>query len=253
MLSSTQNKISYVVGSTAVFPFAVYFFEKTDISCSLAQNGTTRELSASEFSVETKTSYAAGANITLLIDPLPAGAVLTIFRRLPLTQGMSLPSSGKLPTESLEKSLDRQAMMTQQQQEELDRAIKVPNSENVGGTLPGAAARGGMVLGFDEDGALTVKLPAAEAAAASAAAANASRIAAAASQVSAASSASAAVVSANSAAASETVAENAAAIAAATLDSINAVADGVQINEVHLELGRRIGDPGASLVYGRRI
>ena len=60
------------------------------------------------------------------MDPLPDGQTFTIVREMAITQGVSLPNTGKLPTLSLEKQLDRQIMICQQLKEAQTRTVKLP-------------------------------------------------------------------------------------------------------------------------------
>ena len=104
MLETTSNKIVYEIKSDSkIFAFPIRFFQPSDIVCYLdnveLENGV-------DFSVETKTDYSSGANITLNI-PVSAGSKLAILRILPEIQETSLPEYGKLPSTSLEKQLDK--------------------------------------------------------------------------------------------------------------------------------------------------
>lgn len=124
MIESTLNKLAYNVGTARVFPFPIRFFDPGDIKCYIYYDSLERQLTASEFAVENKTDYSNGANITLLIQELPATAVLVISRYCSLTQQLNLPQNGKLPSTALEHSLDKLTMIAQQQQEELSRCLK---------------------------------------------------------------------------------------------------------------------------------
>lgn len=125
MLENEVNKIVYLVGEARVFSFSVRFFSAQDISCYLEQDDgeSTLLILNVDYSIEAKNDYTEGANITLLIDPLPTGKKLAIARELSLTQELSLPDYGKLPASSLETQLDKIVMMIQQQAENLQRAI----------------------------------------------------------------------------------------------------------------------------------
>lgn len=114
------------MGESAVYPFPYRILQKSDLKCYLAEGNNERQLTESEFSVEDKEDYSSGANVTLLLNPLPAGAALVILREVPYTQDCDLPNAGKLPSESLEVQLDRTTMQIQQLKEEVDRAISVP-------------------------------------------------------------------------------------------------------------------------------
>lgn len=128
MIETDQAKLEFREGlsSGAVLPFALRFFEKTDLQVYMTSGGVATLLSQDvDYTIADSSSYEHGANVTLQIDP-PSGAVVTVKRVLPVTQGLELPNHGKLPTESLEKQLDHITMVQQQQSEELERAFKVP-------------------------------------------------------------------------------------------------------------------------------
>lgn len=130
MIETRECKWCYVVGTEAVYPFPVRFLAAEDVRCYLAQDGEERELTAgTEFAVEVKADYSTGANITLLLDPLPEGAVLAILRDTPVKQLLSLPEFGKLPAVGLETSLDKLTMIVQELSEVAGRCIKVPVTE----------------------------------------------------------------------------------------------------------------------------
>lgn len=125
MIESTQNKLNYVVGESAVFPFNLRFFRPEDIKCFLNQDNVQTELVRNvDFSVERKENYDSGANVTLLLNELPTGATLSILRICDITQDLALPENGKLPSSGLERQLDKLTMIAQQQAEELSRCIK---------------------------------------------------------------------------------------------------------------------------------
>lgn len=127
MIETRECKWCYTVGTEAVYPFPVRFLAAEDIRCFLLQNGEERELTAgTEFRVEVKADYSTGANITLLLDPLPQGATLAILRDTPVKQLLSLPEFGKLPASGLEQSLDKLTMIVQELSEVAGRCIKVP-------------------------------------------------------------------------------------------------------------------------------
>lgn len=134
MLESTGNKVSYILADNPVFTFPYRFFQPEDIHCYiLDESGVEKTLLINQdFSVENKSDYSSGANITLvtsgtpnLPSGIPAGAVLTICRELSFTQTLSLPNLGKLPSSSMEKTLDSIVMMIQQLAEALSRCYMI--------------------------------------------------------------------------------------------------------------------------------
>ena len=131
MIETTENKRVYTVGTSPAFAFDLSFFAVEEIHCYVSQGGKAVELQRGvDFSVERKAGYEGGATVTLSEQPtqnlptgLPTGATLAIVREVKLTQELSLPRYGKLPSEELEKQLDKFAMQTQQLAEQLTRAL----------------------------------------------------------------------------------------------------------------------------------
>jgi hypothetical protein len=79
---------------------------------------------------------------------------IAIRRRLPLTQLTDLQNAGGFFPETHETVFDRLLMIDQQQQDELDRSLKFPETDGTGLTveLPAAAVRASRYLGFDAFG-----------------------------------------------------------------------------------------------------
>ena len=126
MIESTSAKIVYVVGTSPQYAFNIRFFSPDNIHCYLKQDNTETELvRGTDFAVESKTDYSTGANITLLLDPLPVGATLAIVREIPPVQDLALPEFGKLPSSALERILDKIVMIAQELKEKLSRAVVV--------------------------------------------------------------------------------------------------------------------------------
>lgn len=131
MIETTENKRVYTVGTSPAFAFDLSFFAAEEIRCYVSQGEKAVELQRGvDFFVERKAGYEGGATVTLSEQPtqnlptgLPTGATLAIVREVKLTQELSLPRYGKLPSEELEKQLDKFAMQTQQLAEQLTRAL----------------------------------------------------------------------------------------------------------------------------------
>ncbi|HSV73592.1 MAG TPA: hypothetical protein VLH79_07520 [Chthonomonadales bacterium] len=70
---------------------------------------------------------ASSGSVTLLA-PLPVGQSLTVVRNVPATQEADYVPGDAFPAESHEQALDKLTMITQQLQEEVQRAAKLPAS-----------------------------------------------------------------------------------------------------------------------------
>lgn len=60
------------------------------------------------------TDYTLGTSGVVTVAAIPATALVTIFRRTPVTQPTELPSAGALPSDSLELMADRLTMVAQE-------------------------------------------------------------------------------------------------------------------------------------------
>jgi len=87
-----------------------------------------------------------------------SGETVVISRGLTLTQGTDYVANDPFPATSHENALDRLTMISQQQQEELDRTIKASVTNTISGAefTTSASDRANKVMSFDGSGNLTV-------------------------------------------------------------------------------------------------
>jgi len=223
MIETTENKMSYVVAADPVFAFPIPFFEPGNIHCYLYDPETeveTELVRGTDFSVQVKSDYSSGANITLLGTLIP-GRKLTIAREMSLTQDVNLPEYGKLPTNALEMQLDKFIMICQQLKELSSRSFSVPHgmddydNEQIYNSFV-------QLVNNAETWAEQAQAGATDAANSAAAALD---------------SYNQAFVSAYSAASSSSSAANSMAYAVASADEIRAIADQAALNRVSLAFG----------------
>jgi len=102
----------------------------------------------------TGVGLASGGSITLTAGPLEDGYKLTILPSIPITQLTDLRNRGSFFPSVLEDALDKLTLISQQQQDEINRAIKFPATDGVAlkTVIPSAAARANQFLGFDAQG-----------------------------------------------------------------------------------------------------
>ena len=117
-------------GSTTAFATGFRFLQNSDVRVILTVDSTSVETVQTEITNYTLTGAGldAGGTVTMLIAPA-IGETLTIKRDVPLTQGTDYVENDNFPAESHEDALDKLTMITQQIQEELDRSLKLPESE----------------------------------------------------------------------------------------------------------------------------
>lgn len=154
-ISSTSRKSGpfQTNGSQQVFPFDFKVFAETDVRVVL--------LSASN--VEANLPYPSTYTVTLNADQdaNPGGSIrtvskyatgnfLTIVSNVPMLQPAEFVNQGGFYPEILNQALDRQTAISQQLNEQLSRAIKLPVSAS--GDFNISLPQGGQVLVWDEDG-----------------------------------------------------------------------------------------------------
>lgn len=102
----------------------------------------------------TGVGLASGGSITLTAGPLEDGYKLTILSSIPITQLTDLRNRGSFFPSVLEDALDKLTLISQQQQDEINRAIKFPATDGVAlkTVIPSAAARANQFLGFGAQG-----------------------------------------------------------------------------------------------------
>lgn len=144
--------VSYIEdGTTTAFPAPFRYDSPADLRATrLLADGTTVELANGTAFTATPGPTNAGGTLTLTTAG-PSGARLTIFRRSTRVQEADYIANGAFTAESHERALDKAMLVAQEQDQELDRAIKAPVGE-AGPSLEPSAVRAGKVARFDGDG-----------------------------------------------------------------------------------------------------
>lgn len=159
-VSSTTTRNSYTGnGSTTVFAYGFKIFDDDDITVILRTTATGAE------TVQTKTTHysvsgvgdAGGGNITFGTAPTSAQTVV-LLRQTAQTQTTDYTPNDPFPASSHEDALDKLTLLAQDQQDELDRAIKLSRTNTMTSTefTVGSTDRANKVLAFDSSGELAV-------------------------------------------------------------------------------------------------
>lgn len=159
-VSSTTTKNSYSGdGSNAVFAYTFKVFDEDDLTVILRTDATGTE------TVQTiTTNYtvsgvgdAGGGNVTFVTPPA-SGVTVVIRRAAAITQTTDYTPNDPFPAEEHENALDKLTFIAQQQQEELDRAIKLSRTNTMTSTefTVGSTDRANKILAFDGTGELSV-------------------------------------------------------------------------------------------------
>ncbi len=209
-VSATLNKVRTTGnGVTVAFPASIKIFAETDITVKTiviatdvkANDLILNDAGALGFTVVFDTD---AETLTVTVNTAPTSLEdIQILRVLPITQTTDFPVATKFPAISSENAHDKNTMILQDQQEQLDRAFALPEeSSATNPSLPTPSSRRALIWDPAEDGTIinSAKDPDAAQtdAAASATAASASEGNAATSATNAATSETNAAASANS-------------------------------------------------------
>jgi len=159
-VSSTTKRNSYTGdGSTTTFAYSFKIFDDDDITVILRTTATGTE------TVQTKTTHysvtgvgsASGGNVVFGSAPTSAQTVV-LLRQTAQTQATDYTPNDPFPAASHEDALDKLTLITQDQQDELDRSIKLSRTNTMTSTefTVGATDRANKILAFDSSGELSV-------------------------------------------------------------------------------------------------
>ena len=158
-VSSTTTKNSYSGdGSTTTFAYAFKIFADADLTVILrsAAGTETVQTLTTNYTV-TNAGNASGGNVVFVTAPA-SGVTVVIRRNMAQTQSTDYTANDPFPAESHEDALDRLTFIAQQQQEEVDRSIKLSRTNTMTSTefTVGATDRANKILAFDGNGELSV-------------------------------------------------------------------------------------------------
>ncbi|CAK7048708.1 hypothetical protein [Saezia sanguinis] len=94
----------------------------------------------------------AGDGQVELAQPLAAGKMLTILRKVPVTQLVNYVQGDIFPAKQHETALDKLTMIAQELVYEAGRAVKLPEADEGEFVLPSVSQRKNALLGFDAGG-----------------------------------------------------------------------------------------------------
>lgn len=124
-IASTANRKQYDGNGVAtVFSFPYKFIEEEDIIVILTDvDGVDATLVLTTHYTLSGAGGESGGDVTMLTAPV-TNEVLTIYREVDLIQDTDLSNQEAYFLETLENALDYMTMISQQQQEEIDRCVK---------------------------------------------------------------------------------------------------------------------------------
>ncbi|MEK9752563.1 MAG: hypothetical protein VW338_05040 [Rhodospirillaceae bacterium] len=159
-VESTTNKVTRNGNDVATsFSFSFTIYESTDlvvtkVDSSGVETTLAEGASSTTYSV-TVASYPGSGSITYPASggtPLATGESLVIKRVLPLLQETDLENQGGYNPDTQEVQYDKFVMIDQQQQDDLNRSMKAPVSDDAIADMPTAGNRANKLLGFDASG-----------------------------------------------------------------------------------------------------
>lgn len=140
-LSASTNRNNYT-GNGAVNQYSYTFkiFQDSDLEVTVQDTstpGVETVLSLTTDYTVAGTGDTAGGSITLVNSGqawltggnLTTGYRLTVRRKVSLVQNTDIRNQGDFYPDVIEDELDKQVMQTQQQQDEVDRAVKLPTTQ----------------------------------------------------------------------------------------------------------------------------
>ena len=158
-VSSTTTRNSYSGdGSTTAFAYGFKIFASSDLTVILrsATGVETVQTETTHYTVS-NVGVASGGNVTFGSAPA-SGVTVVIRRNSPLTQLTDYTPNDPFPADDHENALDKLTFISKQQQEELDRSIKLSRTNTMTSTefTTSATDRASKILAFDTSGELSV-------------------------------------------------------------------------------------------------
>lgn len=151
-------------GATSTYSYTFPITETSDLLVTVrnTSNVETTLVLDTDYSVTGQGEDAGGTVVLINASQtwltsgfLTSGYILVIRRNFSLTQPADIRNQGDFYPETHEDAFDRGILIDQQQQDQLTRAIKAPETDNLSSidmTLPCAADRASQFLAFDSSG-----------------------------------------------------------------------------------------------------
>jgi len=162
VLTSTSTTAGPFVtnGTNVSFQFLFMVSDPSDVSVyhTNASGETTQLTGGVDYTVSTVAGITGGTVITSqALDSSSANGTLLIKREVAITQNAKIRNQSAFYPSIHEDALDKLTMIDQQQQEQVDRSIKVANGTGL--TLEIAEASPGCPIGWDPTGTKLINLP----------------------------------------------------------------------------------------------
>lgn len=141
--------------ATINFPYTFKIFKSSDLRV-IYTNSDNVEIVLNE-GVDYDVNGAGGefggsVDYPLVGDPLAIGDKITLWRVVEITQETDIANQSGLNPEVIEDALDKEVMIAQNQDEEINRTLKYPVSDDSGFNVELPVAEAGKVLQYNEAG-----------------------------------------------------------------------------------------------------
>lgn len=132
-IDSSTSRVDYIGnGNSDTFSYNFKIFHQSALKVIKRENGVEVPLDLNvDYEVD-GVGLPTGGTIRLINGNLPQGSALTIRRVVDVVQETDIRTQSELTRESLEDALDYQTMISQGQQDDLDRSVKVPETIGTG-------------------------------------------------------------------------------------------------------------------------
>jgi hypothetical protein len=156
-ISTTSTTVSYAGnGSSVAFSVPFPFFTSSELT---VQSVVTATGIATSLTLTTDYAVTGGdgstGTVTMVTAPA-TGTTLVIRRFTNRTQDIDLLANDNLPSETLERGMDRSVALHQESLETLNRTLRGPTHEGALSALPSWITRALGYLGFDSAGQPTI-------------------------------------------------------------------------------------------------
>lgn len=164
-VSNTDNSWSYTGnGATVLFGYHGLIFAETDLKVYLQEISSGDLGDPLALGVDYTVSgvgVSAGGNVDLTAHGAPSALHrVVILREVPADQLAQLQDDGPFPAADTTRMVDMATVLVQQEKAAGARSLRLhPADQFTSLVLPLKAARAGLQLGFDADGALQLSLP----------------------------------------------------------------------------------------------
>lgn len=160
-IASSTSRNDYTGNGVAdTFSYTFKILQASDLRVTIRDDDdveTTQELTT-DYTVD-GAGDEGGGSITLVAGALASGYVLSIRRVVDLLQETDYRNQGSMFPETIESALDLLTMMAQQQQDEIDRSVKLPETvdpADVSVLLP--VPSGNQFLAWNSDGTALINV-----------------------------------------------------------------------------------------------